>query len=138
MTQQYNNQMTSHQFDPFQTEWPVVIYQLSLFGNNQRCSFQPDKSIASLSEIKLVQSRWQFDEPPESTASLRSVHQTRASSGPHLELIRPPDSRVRGVEQPHVEHRGAVQRKLRKQRCDTWVSRPHLRSHFIFYLSSSR
>lgn len=85
------------------------------------------------------QNLWQFDGPPESTAPLRSAHQTGASSGPHLDLIRPPASRGGGVKQPHTEHAGPLQRKLRKQRCDTWVSQHHLRFHcFIFSLSSSR
>ena len=84
------------------------------------------------------QNLWWFDEPLGSTAPLRSLHQTGASSGPHLDLIRPPASRGGGVKQPHTEHKGPLQRKLRKQRCDTWVSQHHLRSHFIFYLSLSR
>lgn len=84
------------------------------------------------------QNLWQFDEPLESTARLRSLHQRGASSGPHLDLIRPPASGGGGVKLPHTEHEGAQQRKLRKQRCDTWVSQHHLRSHFIFFLRSSR
>lgn len=84
------------------------------------------------------QNLWQFDEPLESTAPLRSLHQTGASSGPHLDLIRPQASRGGSVKQPHTEHKGALQRKLRKQRCDTWVSRHHLRSHLICCSSLSR
>lgn len=70
--------------------------------------------------------------------SFRTGHQTGASSGPHLDLIRPPASWGGGVKQPHAEHRGPPRRKLRKQRCDTWVRQHHLRFHLIFSLSSSR
>lgn len=72
------------------------------------------------------QNLWQFGEPPESAAPLSSVHQTGASSGPHLDLIRPPASGGGGVKQSHTEHEGDLVRKLRKQRCDTWVSQSHL------------
>lgn len=79
-----------------------------------------------MSEINLSRTYSNLMDPVESTVPLRSVHQTWTSSGPHLDLIRTLASGGGGVKQPHTEHKGALQRKLRKQRCDTWVSQPHL------------
>lgn len=108
------------------------------FFNNSNALNHNDEKWIYISEINLRRTYGSLIGPMESTAPPRSVHKTGASSGPHLDLIRPPPSRGGGVKQPHTEHEGPVQRKLRKQRCDTWLSQHHLRFHFIFSFRSSR
>lgn len=72
-------------------------------------------------------------EPLESPASLMSPCQIWVSSGPHLDPIKPLAGRGGEAWNSLTQSTQGW-----KQRCDTWVSPPHLRSHFIFHLSLSR